>query len=58
MMAWKLLFTSDMGVLSLLTLAIMLGMPVFIAFYVRRRMDNNPAGKTDGAGAPAAHSHT
>lgn len=57
-MAWKLLFTSDMGVLSLLTLAIMLGMPVFIAFYVRRRMGNQPAGKADSVGAPTAHSHT
>lgn len=57
-MAWKLLFTSDMGVLSLLTLAIMLGMPVFIAFYVRRRMGKNPAGEADSADAPAAHSHT
>lgn len=57
-MAWKLLFTSDMGVLSLLTLAIMLGMPVFIAVYVRRRMGKNPVGEADSADAPAAHSHT
>ena len=57
-MAWKLLFTSDMGVLSLLTLAIMLGMPVFIAFYVRRRMGKNPVGEADSVDAPAAHSHT
>lgn len=44
-MAWKLLFTSDMGVLSLLTFVAMLGMLGYIGYFVRRHVALETPGK-------------
>lgn len=50
-MAWKLLFTSDMGVLSLLTFLVMLGMAGYIGYFVRRHVALETPGKNAVAGS-------
>jgi Protein of unknown function (DUF3149) len=37
-MAWKLLFGSDVGLLSLLTIVVVIGIAVWMYFFVRRKM--------------------
>ena len=39
-MAWKLLLTSDIGLLSLFTILFMLGMAGYIFFYVKRHVSD------------------
>lgn len=44
-MAWNLLLTSDIGLLSLFTIVFMIGMVIFIFGYVTRHMkDDAPNG--------------
>lgn len=52
MVAWNLLFTSDMGLLSLFTLLFMFGMAGYIAYFVKRHIAleavSKPSGKDRG----------
>jgi hypothetical protein len=38
-MAWKLLFGSDIGLLSVFTIAFILGMAVFFIVYITKKMN-------------------
>lgn len=40
-MAWELLFKSDSGVLSLLTILFVIAMPVFFLRYFARKVDED-----------------
>ncbi|MBL8473610.1 MAG: DUF3149 domain-containing protein [Rhodocyclaceae bacterium] len=42
-MAWNLLFSSDIGLFSLATIAFILGMGVFFVRFFRRSMDEDEA---------------
>jgi hypothetical protein len=53
-MAWNLLLTSDIGLLSLFTIFFMLGMGVFLYGYVRRHMADDEKVAL-GAKAPKPH---
>lgn len=37
-MAWKLLFGSDVGLMSLLTILIVIAIAVYLYFFLRRKM--------------------
>ncbi len=46
-MAWEILFKTDIGLLSLFTIAFMLGMAAYIWIFVRRRMrEEEPSQKS------------
>jgi hypothetical protein len=48
------LFTSDVGLLSLFTILFVLGMAVFIFFYVRRKIAEDTAAQKEITTKPAA----
>lgn len=41
-MAWTELFTTDIGLLSLFTIAFILGMAIYLYIYVSRHMKDSP----------------
>jgi Protein of unknown function (DUF3149) len=45
-MAWKLLFGSDVGLLSLLTILVVIGIAVWMYFFVRRKMAEDERGES------------
>lgn len=47
------LFTSDVGLLSLFTILFVLGMAVFIFFYVRRKIAEDTAAQKNITAKPA-----
>lgn len=53
-MAWELLFTSDIGLLSLFTIAFILVMGWYIAGYVSKHMKDEERGPSSGS-RPAVH---
>lgn len=42
-MAWELLFTSDIGLLSLFTIVFILGMAWYLGVYVKKHMKDEAA---------------
>ena len=42
-MAWELLLTSDMGLLSLFVIVFVIGMSIFFARYFKKKMDEDAA---------------
>ncbi len=52
-MAWELLFTSDIGLLSLFTIVFILGMAWFIGVYVSKHMKDEEGKKS--ISGPAHH---
>lgn len=57
-MAWELLFTSDIGLLSLFTIVFILGMAWFIGRYAQRHMRDESRSSPNASSAfskPAAH---
>ncbi|MBL8481198.1 MAG: DUF3149 domain-containing protein [Rhodocyclaceae bacterium] len=50
-MAWNLLFGSDIGLLSLATIAFILGMAVFFIRFFRRSIDEDEARSSAGRNA-------
>lgn len=57
-MAWELLFTSDIGLLSLFTIVFILGMAWFIGRYAQRHMrdeSRNTSSASASFSKPAAH---
>ncbi len=48
-MAWKLLFGSDVGLMSLLTILIVIAIAVYLYFFFRRKMaEEDQAGESRG----------
>jgi len=48
-MAWKLLFGSDVGLMSLLTILIVIAIAVYLYFFFRRKMaEEDKAGESRG----------
>ncbi len=48
-MAWKLLFGSDVGLMSLLTILIVIGIGIYLYFFFRRKMaEEDEAGEPRG----------
>jgi len=43
-MAWKLLFSSDSGLLSLLTIVLVIAIAVYLYFFVQRKMAEDERG--------------
>ena len=54
-MAWELLFTSDIGLLSLFTIVFILGMAWFIGRYAQRHMRDEVAASPASLSKPTAH---
>lgn len=54
-MAWDLLFTSDIGLLSLFTIAFILVMGAYIGRYVVKHMKDESDSGHIGPGATGAH---
>lgn len=52
-MAWQLLLTSDIGLLSLFTILFILGMGWYLGAYVKKHMKEEAGNKT--VSGPAAH---
>lgn len=47
-MAWKMLFGSDVGLFSLITILIVIGIGVWMYFFIRRKMaEDDDAGCRD-----------
>ncbi|MBK7900728.1 MAG: DUF3149 domain-containing protein [Azonexus sp.] len=53
-MAWQLLFTSDIGLLSLFTILFILVMAVYIGRYAIKHMKEDARHAAGGRGAPGA----
>jgi hypothetical protein len=53
-MAWNLLFTSDIGLLSLFTILFILVMAVYIGYYAMKQV-NKEAASRGGQSQPGAH---
>jgi hypothetical protein len=53
-MAWDLLFTSDIGLLSLFTIVFILVMAVYIGYYVSQHMKSDDKAQ-GGSGARPVH---
>jgi hypothetical protein len=48
-MAWKLLFGSDVGLMSLLTILIVIAIAVYLFFFLRRKMaEEDKTGESRG----------
>lgn len=48
-MAWKLLFGSDVGLMSLLTILVVIAIAVYLYFFFRRKMaEEDKAGESRG----------
>lgn len=48
-MAWKLLFGSDVGLMSLLTILIVIAIAVYLYFFFRRKMaEEDKTGESPG----------
>jgi len=48
-MAWKLLFGSDVGLMSLLTILIVIAIAVYLYFFFRRKMaEEDESGESRG----------
>lgn len=45
-MTWKLLFGSDVGLLSLLTIVVVIGIGVWMYLFFRRKMAEDERGKS------------
>lgn len=45
-MAWKLLFGSDIGLLSLLTIVVVIGIGVWMYLFFRRKMSEDERGNS------------
>ncbi|MCE1240119.1 MAG: DUF3149 domain-containing protein [Azonexaceae bacterium] len=54
-MAWELLFTSDIGLLSLFTIAFILVMGWYIAGYAARHMKSDAESSRNNPSRPAVH---
>jgi hypothetical protein len=54
-MAWNILLTTDIGLLSLFTILFMVGMAVFIYFYVMRRVKDVEAQGSEPGDPSHAH---
>ena len=56
-MAWDLLFTSDIGLLSLATIVFMIGMVIYLARYAVRHAAEESKANARGEGKSGAGAH-
>ncbi|MGE5466382.1 MAG: DUF3149 domain-containing protein [Ignavibacteria bacterium] len=54
-MAWIELFTTDIGLLSLFTIAFIIVMAIYIVYFVKQRLAEEKATGGMGAKLPTAH---
>lgn len=47
-MAWKLLFGSDVGLMSLATILVIIAIGVYLYFFFRRKMAEDESGESRG----------